>query len=70
MSRKPGQMKDGMDTLKIEGKTFYAWGEYVTKKPAVEEAARMRLNGHKARIVKRKTGYQVYCSSKKGVMGQ
>ena len=70
MPRKPGQMKDGMDTLKFDNKPFYAWGKYRTKKFANKEAARMRGNGHNARIIKRKSGYQVYCSSKLGVMGQ
>ena len=28
MTRTPGQSKDGMDKLKFDGKTFYAWGEY------------------------------------------
>ena len=72
--RVPGQMKDGMDKLKIDGKTFYAWGEYklgaVGKGFATREAERMRANGHKARIVKHVTGYQVYCDSPSGVMGQ
>ena len=68
--RTPGQMKDGMDKLKFDGKTFYAWGEYRTKTFATKEAERMRANGHKARIVKRTTGYQVYCDSEMGVMGQ
>jgi hypothetical protein len=68
--RIPGQRNDGMDRLKIEGKTFYAWGEYRRKSAATEEAERMRSMGHKARIVKRTTGYQVYCDSPSGVMGQ
>jgi hypothetical protein len=59
-----------MDERKFDGKTYYAWGEYVTKRRANEEAERMRWNGHKARLVARKTGYQVYCDSKLGVMGQ
>ena len=70
MSRKPGQMKDGMDTLKIEGKTFYAWGEYRLWSAAAKGADRMRKNGHKARIIERKTCFQVFCNSRLGVMGQ
>ena len=74
MSRKPGQMKDGMDKLKIDDKTFYAWGEYrlgaVGKGFANRGAERMRARGHKARIIKRTTGYQVYGDSPSAVMGQ
>ena len=70
MTRTPGQSKDGMDKLKFDGKTFYAWGEYRAKAFATKEAERMRAMGHKARIVKRTTGYQVYCDSPSGVMGQ
>ncbi len=73
MSRKPGQSTDGMDKLKIDGKTFYAWGEYrlgaVGKGFATREAERMRAKGHKARIIKRTTGYQVYGDSPSAVMG-
>lgn len=74
MTRKPGQMTDGMDQLKIDGKTFYAWGEYrrgaVGLGYAKREAIRVRKAGHKARLIKRKSGYQVYCDSKIGVMHQ
>ena len=74
MARKPGQSIDGMDKLKIDGKTFYAWGEYklgsVGKGFATREAERMRARGHKARIIKRATGYQVYGDSPSAVMGQ
>lgn len=69
----PGKRSDGMDTRKFNGRTYYAWGEYrlgaVGKAAAVREAKRMRSKGHKARIIKHVTGYQVYCNSKIGVMG-
>jgi hypothetical protein len=72
--RIPGQMKDGMDKRKFDGKTYYAWGEYrlgaVGKGFAERAAEKMRALGHKARIVKHVTGYQVYCDSELGVMGQ
>jgi hypothetical protein len=67
-------MKDGMDTLKINKITFYADGEYrldaVGKSYATKEFNRMKKDGHKVRLVKRTTGYQVYCDSKLGVMGR
>jgi hypothetical protein len=72
--RTPGKREDGMDTLKFGGVTYYAWGEYrlgaVGKKFADKAARTMKANGHKVHIVKRTTGYQVYCNSKLGVMGQ
>jgi hypothetical protein len=62
-----------MDRLKIDKRTFYAWGEYrrdaVGLARAKKEAERMRKAGHNARIITRKSGYQVYCDSKIGVMG-
>ena len=67
-------MKDGMDKRKFDGKTYYAWGEYrlgaVGKGFAERAAKSMREKGHNARIVKRVTGYQVYCDSELGAMGQ
>jgi hypothetical protein len=69
----PRNCDDGMDTRKFNGVTYYAWGEYrlgaVGKKFADKHARTMKANGHNTRIVKRTTGYQVYCNSKLGVMG-
>ena len=69
-----GKMKDGFDKLKIGGKTFYAWGEFrsdtVGKNAADRVAKIMRTAGHHARIVRHKTGYQVYCDSQTGAMMQ
>ena len=63
-----------MDKRKFDGKTYYAWGEYrlgaVGKKYAEKAAERMRERGHKARIIKHVTGYQVYCDSEAGATGQ
>jgi hypothetical protein len=59
------------DTLKIEGKTWYAIGEYsdtaLGKKYAENEAHNIRTRGGKARLVTRKTGIQVYGNEKKYV---
>jgi hypothetical protein len=62
------QIKDGFDRLRLNGKTYYALGEYrndaVGYKFAKEMANKIRANGISARIIKRKTGYQVYTPSK------
>jgi len=69
----PGKRSGGFDTRKFNGKTYYAWGEYrlgsAGKSAAKREAIRIRKHGHKARIVKHVTGYQVYCNSQTGAMG-
>ena len=67
-------LKRGMDKRKFGGKTYYAWGEYrlgAAGKYAAERAAKnMREKDHSARIVKHVTGYQVYCDSAEGAMGE
>lgn len=71
--RVPGAMVDGMDVRRFGGVPFYAWGEYRLnakgKTAAGHEATRMRNRGHKAHIVRHVTGYQIYCDSKAGAMG-
>ena len=56
------------DTLKINGKKYYAMGEFENSakgyKYAKQTAQEIRSKGISARIVKRKSGYQVYSTSK------
>jgi hypothetical protein len=56
------------DKLKTNGKIYYAFGEFrkdkVGKAFAEKEATRIRNLGGHARIITRKTGYQVYSESK------
>lgn len=68
-----GKRDNGFDIRTINGIKYYAWGEYrngaIGLNAAKKEFNRMKKNGHKARIIKHVTGYQVYCDSTIGVMG-
>lgn len=69
----PGKRDNGFDVLKTNGTKYYAWGEYrndaIGLNAVKKEFERIKKNGHKARIIKHVTGYQVYCDSTIGVMG-
>lgn len=60
------------DKLKIDGKTYYAYGEYAGNmrgyKFAKKDATRIRAMGFPARIIKRKSAWQVYSTSKHAIM--
>lgn len=60
------------DTLKISGKKYYAMGEFENSargyKFAKQNAKEIRSKGLSARIIKRKSGYQVYSTSKDAVI--
>lgn len=60
------------DILHINGKKYYAKGEFEATKRgykfAKQFAEKLRKKGLSARIIKRKTGYQVYSTSKMEIL--
>jgi hypothetical protein len=66
-------MRDkNFDILHINGKKYYAMGEFEATKVGYKFAEKLanniRMKGLSARIIKRKTGYQVYSTSKMTVI--